>query len=395
MKPLIIIGGGPAGAAAAIHLARAGHPVRLFERQAGPHDKVCGEFISYEAVDALARVGIDLRALGAAPITRLTVTAGRRRVSSSLPFAALSLSRRVLDEALLDAAQRAGAEVRRGQRVTRLEPGPAGWQVEASDGDRDTAAQVFLASGKHDLRGHARPRGRQADLIGFKLHLDPAVGPFPGNRQEVSVHLFRGGYAGLEPVDADRLNLCLVVRQSTYAAWGRNWPSLIRRLAEQCPHLGPVLNDGAAERCTPLAISGIPYGHVQKTAEPGLWRLGDQAAVIPSFAGEGMAIALHSAELAVGRFRAGDDSAGFQAALARQVQLRVAGASLLSRAMITPLGHAVSRLALALAPATPGLLGRATRLPRRAIARAARECAGPTLPYAMNPSAIDASATGA
>ena len=58
----VIIGGGPAGSAVAIELSRHGIPARVLERKPGPHHKVCGEFISYEAAHYLEDLGIDLAA---------------------------------------------------------------------------------------------------------------------------------------------------------------------------------------------------------------------------------------------------------------------------------------------------------------------------------------------
>ena len=68
MSRPIIIGGGLAGGAAAARLAQLGRPALLIEREAGPHDKVCGEFLSGEAVTALGKLGLDCRRLGGVPI---------------------------------------------------------------------------------------------------------------------------------------------------------------------------------------------------------------------------------------------------------------------------------------------------------------------------------------
>ena len=77
-RDVVIVGGGPAGAAAAIRLAEAGRNVVVLERTAGAHHKVCGEFVSVEALGALARLGLDPAALGAVPIDRLRIVAGER-----------------------------------------------------------------------------------------------------------------------------------------------------------------------------------------------------------------------------------------------------------------------------------------------------------------------------
>ena len=366
MDQVLIIGGGPAGASLAARLARAGRPVRLIEREAGPHDKVCGEFLSFEAAAYLAELGVDARALGAVPITGVEVLRGKRRVQASLPFEALSLSRRVMDEALLAKAAALGAQIERGRRVTRLEGGSGAWRIQLDDGEAIEAPQVFLATGKHDLRGWKRPPGRQSDLIGFKQHWTLARGAAGSVLSQVEIHLFPGGYAGLEPVEGERANLCLVVRKSALRAAGGGWPALFEALLAACPSLAERLKGGWPSTPKPLAAAQIPYGHVRARSD-GLWRLGDQAAVIPSFAGEGMSIALHSARLAAESWMAGASADAYQRALARDVGPQVDRATWLSRGLVRPWSQG---LLISLMRGKPGLLPRAaqaTRIPARAL----------------------------
>ncbi len=350
----VVIGGGLAGAALAIRLARAGRAVTVLEREAGPHDKVCGEFLSFEAVDSLRALGLDPLDLGAASIDRLSVCIGKRRSDSVLPFTALSLSRRVLDQALLDCAAAAGADVRRGVKATGVERAGEGWSVRAGDGDL-TANDVVVATGKHDLKGYKRPPGRQNDLIGFKHHLR-LVQPLD---RRVELHLFGGGYAGLEPIEGGRANLCLVVRKTRLA--GDDFAILLSSIRCQCPHLHASLDGALWETPRPLAIAAIPYGYIRERSD-GLWRLGDQAAVIPSFAGEGMAIALHSAALAADHMLAGQSADAFQRALAQSVRGQVGRATLVSRMIVAPSGQAASAVALAVAPGLASVVAKGTRL---------------------------------
>src|SRR4051794_28742478 len=106
----IVIGGGPAGAAAACRLAAAGSDVIVLERSAEPHHKVCGEFLSIETQAILRGLGVEPLALGAVPVEQVAIHAAGGRVTSALPFRALSLSRHRLDQALLAHAQESGAQ---------------------------------------------------------------------------------------------------------------------------------------------------------------------------------------------------------------------------------------------------------------------------------------------
>lgn len=338
MRPIVVIGGGLAGAAAATHLARAGHEVLLLERERGPHDKVCGEFLSFEAQDDLRALGVDLEALGAIPIGTVAVARKLWRTEAPIRFGALSLSRRVLDEAVLTQAIEAGVEVRRGVRVTTLERAGAGWAVGTDAGGTLEARHLFLATGKHDLRGWRRPPGRQPDLIGFKMYWS-----LVNSRQLdgcVELHLFPGGYAGLQMVEGQRANLCLVIRKATFAALGGRWEALLSYLHETCPSLSAQLRGAVPCQARPLAIAAIPYGLVQEQS-CGVWRLGDQAAVIPSFTGEGMSLALHGARLASAFFETGRSAEDFQRRLAQDFRAQVRGSTLASRALVAPLPQTV------------------------------------------------------
>ena len=358
MREVLVIGGGLAGGGAAVHLARMGRDVALLERSTGPHDKVCGEFLSFEAQAELRGIGLDLRGLGAVQIRSVAVEAGARRVEAPLGFEALSLSRRVLDEALLSRAAEVGAEVHRGARVMALARDGESWSVDVEGRGRIKARHVLLATGKHDLRGWARPEGRQSDLIGFKTywHLPQGMGA------TVELHPFPGGYAGLEMIEGGRANLCLVANRATFGAVGRQWEGLLAHVLESCPGLRARLAGATPCEQRPLAVASIPYGLVQEGSE-GLWRLGDQAAVIPSFTGEGMSIALHSAQLAAEHLGAGRSPEEFQRRLAQDVKGQVWLSTLISQALVSPWPQAaVARLLVP--PVLRWTLWR-TRLPDR------------------------------
>ncbi len=369
--PVMVVGGGPAGAAFALAAARAGQAVLVLERRTQPHDKVCGEFISGEAAAALARLGLDLAALGAQPIERLGLNLGPRRIERPLPFPALSLSRRRLDAALLDAARAQGASVVQAHVLGLEREGPGeggGWRARLDDGGAPSARHAVLAVGKHDLKGHRRGRGLQDDLVGFKMHWRLAPRQALALAGAVELFLFEGGYAGLEPVEDGVANLCLLVRRSRLSALGGGWPALLAALTAEAPRLGERLAGAAPLWPKPLAVSAIPYGYVQARAQ-GLWRLGDQAAVIPSFAGDGLAIALHSAGQAATAWLAGEAPERFQRRLAHDLGLRVRAAALVSQVLTQPVGQRLSMAAAALWPGLAPGVAAATRVPQRALAR--------------------------
>ncbi len=298
---IAIAGAGPAGSAAAILLAGAGRDVALVERDRTPTHKVCGEFISREAVADLESLGLDLPALGAQRIDRMRLIRGPRVVETALPFVAASLTRRTLDAALQARAVSCGATLHRGRTVRALHA-----HALTLDGDEHLPADaVLLATGKHDLRAHRRAASAPP-LVGFKTYWRLSPAQSAALAGHVEVLLFPrtgrtdagGTYGGLQPVEAGAANLCLLVSRARLDAAAGRWDAVLDALCADSPHLRARLDGATPLLERPLTIAGVPYGFVHRGPAGGLFRLGDQACVIPSFSGDGMAIALHSARLA-------------------------------------------------------------------------------------------------
>lgn len=363
MTPEIaILGGGLAGAATACRLARAGREVALFEREPAPRHKVCGEFVSIEAarhLRALASGDDPMAALGAALIERVRLVAGRAEATAALPFPAFGLSRRRLDAWLLAEAERAGATVRRGLAVQGLAAEGGGVRLATGRGPL-RAARAVLATGKHELRGHARGAPTNG-LIGLKLHVRLAAAQDRLLAGHVELALFAGGYAGLQHVEGGVANLCLLVGKARFARTGRDW----RRLVAEVPHLATRL--AGANPCwpRPLAVYRVPYGYLHRDGggSAPAYRVGDQLAVIPSFTGDGMAMALHGAALAAEAILSGRPPAAFHAEAARLFARPVRLASLVAKAGAVPwLQGPLARLC-GLAPALVAGIARGTRIP--------------------------------
>jgi menaquinone-9 beta-reductase len=335
----LIIGGGPAGSAAAIALARAGRGVTLIERNAGPADKVCGDFLSAEAIDAITSLGIDLEALAPSPISSVRLIHGTRVATTRLPFAAVGVTRRALDEALLQKAKQSGARILRGHSVRRIERDGNSLLVDCGSAGPIATDTVFLATGKHDLRGAGR-RGRTTGLVGLKMYYALAPAQREALRHHVELLLFAGGYAGLQPVEADTAVLCMLVPAERLRAAGGRWNSLLDSLHEECLHLADRLSGARALLDRPLAVAGLPYGHVHardRQDAAGLFRIGDQAAVIGSLTGDGVALALASANLATQNWLDQVHTApDYHGSWARRVSPQIRMASVIHRACLSP-----------------------------------------------------------
>lgn len=285
----LIVGGGPAGAAAAIALAETGVRPLLIERARETGDALCGGFLSWRTLDTLARLGVEADALNPARVTRARLFAGGREAQAPLPRPALAVSRRRLDALLLARASTVAA-VERGVAVRSAEPG----RVRLADDVAIQADALFLATGKHDLRGLARPeKARGSDpTLGLRVRLDPSPRLDRLVGDAIELHLFDRGYAGLVRQEDGSANLCLAVHRSRLAEAGTP-AALLRLLGDKSPALAERLVSMPAGASID-AVANVPYGWRARDGVAGLFRLGDQAGVIPSLAGEGMGIALAS-----------------------------------------------------------------------------------------------------
>jgi flavin-dependent dehydrogenase len=353
--PALILGGGPAGAAAAIALARGGTRAVVIERERETRDALCGGFLSWRTLQTLASLGVTAAELNREPIVRTRLFAGGRQAEARLPAPALAVSRHRLDTVLLArAAQVAGIE--RGVAVRAVEDG----QARLADGGTARAAALFLATGKHDLRGLARPEAARGSdpTLGLRVRLaaHPALDRLVGDA--VELHLFARGYAGIARQEDGSVNLCMAVRRSRLAIAGSP-AALLDELASTHPALGErmafIAGDAAID-----AVANVPYGWRARDGQAGLFRLGDQAGVIPSLAGEGMGIALASGVAAASAYRRG----GVGAAATWQPRF--------ARTLARPLGVAGAVRAVAEGQAAPWLVAAAHPALIRVIAHATR-----------------------
>jgi len=361
----VVAGGGLAGAAAATIMAHGGLRPLLLERTTGAHDKICGDFVSTEAAAHLAALGFDTGALGGHRIDRVRLVDGGRMAEARLPFIATGLTRRRLDTALLDHAVASGVKVTRGVTVRRAN----GTALTTTAGDL-TPLRLLLATGKTDVRGVRRDTiGTLDHLIGFKQYYRVSRATLALLDGVIELVLFDGGYAGVQRVEGDQVNLCLLVSRKRLAVSGGDVFAEV--LGE--PRLVQLLGQATPLLARPLTISGVPYGFVHDggvSDEDAAYRLGDQVGVIPSFTGDGMAIALHSARLAAHAILAGVGARAYHAAFRRDCAAQIGRATALQYGGERSAGR---RLLVASVGVLPGLLRWAaalTRVPPTALRQA-------------------------
>jgi menaquinone-9 beta-reductase len=343
----IVVGGGLAGSAFAIELARHGRRVTILERTSGPHHKVCGEFLSAEAQILLSQLGLDVWQLGASAATNLGLEFATSLPVVALPFRGAGLSRYRLDQALLDAAARAGAEVMRGVTVTRLEQNSDAVVVHTG-ASQLSATHVVLATGKHNLRGVSRP---QTANVAFKMQLRLPRVASDALDQLVHLSVFRGGYAGVCLVEDDIATICWVIERDVLTDADPHWTAHADFLAGRSAFFADLLTDATALWDRPVAVAAIPYGFLRETViADAIYPVGDQLVVIPSYTGDGTSIALHTGMAAARAVLDGKTASQFQASALAKLKPQIAWAKFANIAFANATAQRVAGAVARLAP---------------------------------------------
>ncbi len=295
---IAVIGGSLAGSAAAGALARGGASVVVLEKSIFPRSKICGGFLSHEALPVLERLGAleAVRAAGPETITRFAlVRPDGRRVEADLPAPVLSLSRSRLDSIAAAAASRQGARMRFGQAVNSFEGNlREGFRVKTNDEELRVRVLVGAWGRYSPLDGQLeRPRYRQkASLIGFGKRL---VGDGSSLAGRAVLHLFEGGYLGLSRVEEGSVNLAALATPKLAGEAHHDLDELLARLKRGSPSLATQL-EGLSPVPGPVLVSEPvhlgPHGCIARD----VLLAGDAAGVIDPFTGTGMALALLSGE---------------------------------------------------------------------------------------------------
>ena len=340
---------------AAMVLARAGAGPVLLDRDETVGDALCGGFLSWRTAEQLRGVGIGPVELGAHPVDRLALFADGREATAALPRPGFGLSRRAMDGAMRLRAVALGARLVI-DRIRSVEPGLA-----VGESGEHRADALFLATGKHDVRGHPRPRDASDPALGLRIRIPAHDDLLAMLAHRIELHVFAGGYAGIVLQEDGSANVCLALRKSLLGEAGGKPRALLDKLAAVHPHFGERMAFAAPD--LPIeSVGSVPYGWIARDTPPGLWRLGDQAAVIPSLAGEGMAIAMASGAAAAEAWLSGESAGTFQRRFAQRAGRPVHTAELIWKIAEYPIGARLLARLTRRAPALARLAMDLTRL---------------------------------
>lgn len=284
---VVVVGGGPAGLAAAIVAAEIGASVVVIERRALPPDKACGEGLLPPAVRALERLGVldEIAAPERRPFAGIRfVQEDGTSATLPLPSGGLGVRRTALVEAMARRATRLGVSIVERTAVGGIDRSPAGALVRTSQGDVD-ANLVIAADGLHSpLRRGAGLNAAPGRHRRFAMRQHFAVRPWTDC---VEVHVDAHGEAVVTPVGERAVNVNVVWDADTFEhpTWERliaRFPALTRHLESSAP-LSTVRGAGPMERRA-----------IRRTCERMLL-IGDAGGFIDSIAADGLSMAFNSA----------------------------------------------------------------------------------------------------
>ena len=303
---IAIIGGGPAGSTVAIHLARAGMRVGLFEKKTFPRDVLCGEFLSKEVIESLNKLGLCQKFLSLDPNKIYSfrfIDEDSSELETQLPFEAYSMKRSVFDNFLLEEAKKAGAKIFQPIEVKEIEKQRGSFRVKVLGSkkyiEEISSNFVIAAYGKQNILDKKLNRSFinvKSHLNGIKFHLDKRyLQSF--SEGEIQIYTSEGIYCGLNTVSKNEVTLCFLEDRESYSDTARNhliWlmkknKKFSELFTEDFVHL--ITSDLQA-----YGTGNVFFGK-RELVKDGIFMIGDAAGVIAPLAGDGIGMAMESADL--------------------------------------------------------------------------------------------------
>jgi flavin-dependent dehydrogenase len=291
---VIISGGGLAGLTSAIHLSKSGFKILLIEQNRYPRHKVCGEYISNEVIPYLKFLGYEPMNDGAKSITKFELSAtGKEKVSCALPLGGFGISRYTIDHALAKLAMTNGVKIKHDQ-VLNIDFIKDEFKVGTKKASNLRSRVVIGAFGKRsslDVKLQRNFIRKKSPYLAVKIH---ASGKFP--KDVVALHNFKGGYCGVSKIENDHINLCYIASYNEFKKY-KNIEEFQQKVIFQNTYLRKIFSESTPVFKKPLTISQISFS-TKSPVDQHIIMCGDTAGMIHPLCGNGMSMAIRSAQMA-------------------------------------------------------------------------------------------------
>lgn len=291
---VIIIGGGLAGLCNAIHLSKLGKSVLLIEKNSYPKHKVCGEYISNEVLPYLSFLDINPFDFGAVKIDKFELsTTNNKLISVKLPLGGFGISRYQLDFILSEKAKENSVIILQ-DTVLNINFKDGVFNIETKENITFRSKIAIGAFGKRSLLDIKMERNfiqKKSPYLGVKIHVK---GEFQTDL--VALHNFKGGYCGVSKVENDAINLCYITSFSSFKKY-KNIYDFQENVVFKNQFLKEIFQNSKPIFEQPLSISQISF-ETKKPIENHIIMCGDSAGMIHPLCGNGMSMAIQSAQIA-------------------------------------------------------------------------------------------------
>ena len=291
---VIVIGGGLAGLTSAIQLAKENVNVLLIEKNDYPKHKVCGEYVSNEVLPYLESLGFNPFDFGAKQISKFELTTqNNKRIQANLPLGGFGMSRYQMDYQLYQLCIKNKVNVLQDSAIDVCYNDDK-FQVETKLNNTFNSKIVIGAFGKRsnlDVKFQRKFITKKSPYLGVKIHVS---GNFPDDK--VALHNFKGGYCGVSKVENDHINLCYITDFKAFKKY-RDVAAFQNQVLLKNSALKQVLESTKPQFEQPLTISQISF-ETKSPIENHIIMCGDTAGMIHPLCGNGMGMAIRSAQLA-------------------------------------------------------------------------------------------------
>lgn len=299
MYDVAIVGGGLAGLALAIQLARLNYAVILFEKEQYPFHKVCGEYISMESWPFLHSLGLNLQSMQLPMIKKLIVSSQTGKIlQHPLPLGGFGISRYLLDHELAKIAKSAGVTIRENTKVHDVVFNQSCFTVTTSQNN----FHAKIVCGSYGKRSNLDIKWKRDFISASKNSLNNFVGikyhiktDFPSDT--IALHNFENGYCGIVKIEDDKYNLCYLTNAINLKKNDGQVNKIEENILSKNPHLEKIFQQSEILYESPLTISQISFDK-KKQVEDHVIMIGDAAGMITPVCGNGMSMALHGSKLA-------------------------------------------------------------------------------------------------